>query len=415
MRKPIPFIILIFFLLPASVFAEATFLVSLKVFPPDYALEVDGSPVTPFAMPEDRKGIRVSPGEHTFSFTAEGYEDLSLPVSCGYNGMLFEAKLEKTGSPLRKVGVIPTGYCPKAVEFTPDGRHIVTTLLEGQGIEVFSAETFEKIDVEPIPAPYAAKKGFVEIAFVKSLNEMWVSQMTTGMVHIYDLNDFSYKTGINGGGTWSKVITISGDEKRAYLSNWVSNDISVIDIPNRKLLHRIYVGGTPRGMALSEDGKYLYVCGYDSGFMYKVNLETKKVEKSMEFRRGAKRHIVADYARDRFYVSDMFWGSLFIISGRNDELRMEVPVDEKLNTIALTSDGRYLFIASRGANNPKSYLLKGWYFGKIYIFDTNRDELIGWIWGGNQPTGLAVSPDNSLLAFSNFLDYNIEVYRTGLE
>ena len=130
----------------------------------------------------------------------------------------------------------------------------------------------------------------------------------------------------------------------------------------------------------------------------------------MPFRYGAKRHIVPDYSRERYYVSDMYWGSLFIFSGRDDSLIMEVPVDEKLNTIALTSDGRYLFISSRGANNPKSYLIKGWYNGKIYIFDTQKDELIGWIWGGNQPTGLGISPDNGSIAFSNFLDYTIEVY-----
>jgi sugar lactone lactonase YvrE len=33
------------------------------------------------------------------------------------------------------------------------------------------------------------------------------------------------------------------------------------------------------------------------------------------------------------------------------------------------------------------------------------------VWGRNQPTGLAVSPDGKLLAFTDFLDANLELYR----
>jgi Tol biopolymer transport system component len=32
------------------------------------------------------------------------------------------------------------------------------------------------------------------------------------------------------------------------------------------------------------------------------------------------------------------------------------------------------------------------------------------VWGRNQPTGLAVSPDGKYLAFTDFLDANLELY-----
>ena len=246
---------ILFFLLTAvsPLFSQATILLNLKFFPMDYTLEVDGEAVTPFAMPEDKKGLHLSNGVHSFHFSAEGYRDKTVSFNCDRNGLILEGKLEKIDSPLQKIGTINTGYCPKAVEFTPDGKYIVTTLLEGPGIQVFSATTLEQIDVDPVPAEYAAKKGFVEVAFVESLHEMWVSQMTTGLIHVYDYRDFSYKLSMQGYGTWSKVITISNDETRAYLSNWVSNDVSVFDIPNHKYLNRLHIGGTPRGMAVSED------------------------------------------------------------------------------------------------------------------------------------------------------------------
>jgi len=33
------------------------------------------------------------------------------------------------------------------------------------------------------------------------------------------------------------------------------------------------------------------------------------------------------------------------------------------------------------------------------------------IWGRNQPTGLALSPDGKFLVFTDFLDQNLELYR----
>jgi sugar lactone lactonase YvrE len=34
-------------------------------------------------------------------------------------------------------------------------------------------------------------------------------------------------------------------------------------------------------------------------------------------------------------------------------------------------------------------------------------------WGGNQPTGLAVSPDGRRLVFTDFLDRRVEAYDIG--
>ena len=111
----------------------------------------------------------------------------------------------------------------------------------------------------------------------------------------------------------------------------------------------------------------------------------------------------------------MYWGSVYVISTVDDTLIKEVRIDHKPNTLSLSSDGKYLFISTRGPNNPESYLLKGPRFGKIYVMDTDVLEVIEWIWGQNQPTGLGISPDDSILAFSNFQDHTIEVYWTGLK
>ena len=211
---PLFFLLILIFQLAAGiapVCADGTIVVQLKVFPADYQLYIDGSQdaAETFPLPEKRLGIRVSPGRHLFRFTAEGYLEKSEFVRCSRNNMLYEEKLEKKASPFALLRRVKTGIRPKSVEFTPDGKYMVTALLEDRGIQVFETDNFTEIEVEPVPEEYARAQGFVEFDFVESRKEMWVSQMTTGRVHIYDYTDFRYKGSIDIQGNWSKVIAIS--------------------------------------------------------------------------------------------------------------------------------------------------------------------------------------------------------------
>ena len=81
------------------------------------------------------------------------------------------------------------------------------------------------------------------------------------------------------------------------------------------------------------------------------------------------------------------------------------------NTIVLSPDHNRLYVSSRGPNNPKTYLMKGPHFGKVHVFDTTTFKQIDVWQGGNQPTGLDVSPDGCTVVSSDFLDRRIRVYR----
>jgi DNA-binding beta-propeller fold protein YncE len=80
------------------------------------------------------------------------------------------------------------------------------------------------------------------------------------------------------------------------------------------------------------------------------------------------------------------------------------------NTIAESPDGKYLYVSSRGHNNPKSYLIKGHEFGKLNVIDSQTHKMIEQIEAGNQPTGLDVSPDGKYIVLTDFLDHAMRVY-----
>jgi len=404
-------LVLVFLFMVTGSYSANSKSVNLKIFPSEYKITVDGHAAVPQKVNQFLKKITLSYGEHELLLKSDGYKDKKINVMIGKSTSNLEIKLEKKNSMLEQITVIKTGMHPKSVEFTPDGKYLVSALLEGTGVDIFSAETYKHVKRVEFPEKYAKLRNFVEVVFLPEKNEMWVSQMAANAVHVVDMKDFTYKMTIPTLGVWTKIIAFTNDHKLAFASNWESHDISVIDVEQHKTIRKIKVAGIPRGMAVTQDNKFLYVCIFSSGEMQKVDLSSMKIVKTLKFPKGAKRHIILDKTRNLFYVSDMYRGSIYVISPADDKVIKEIPVDSKLNTAKLTPDGKYIFVSSRGPNNKESYLLKGPIFGKVFVIDTSNYEIKEWIWGRNQPTGLDISPDGKYMVFTNFLNDEIEVYK----
>jgi len=124
---------------------------------------------------------------------------------------------------------------------------------------------------------------------------------------------------------------------------------------------------------------------------------------------GAARHII--YHDEKLYVSDMLRGTVNMLNAATGELKYSRYVGLNINTITLSPDGQYVFASSRGRNHPEDYTIPGPDFGAIYMLNAEDLSFIERIWGRNQPTGLAVSPDGKLLVFTDFLDANLQLYR----
>ncbi len=400
-----------FLLLAGSSYSASTKVVTLKIFPAVYTLEINGKVIVPVKVDQYLKKIALTHGTYEFVLKSDGYKDKKMNVQINNSTSELEIKLEKKNSILEQVAVIPTGRQPKSVEFTPDGKYIVCALLDGTGVDIVSVETQQLVKKVQFPEKYSKLRCFVEIAFIPEKNEMWVSQMNGNSVHVIDMKDFTYKLTIPTQGVWTKIVAFSNDYKLAFVSNWESHDVSVIDTAQYKVIKKIKTAGIPRGMAVTLDNKFLYICIFSTGNIQKVDLSSYKVVKTLNFPKGAKRHIILDKKKNLFYVSDMYRGSIYVISPVDDKVIKEIPVDSKLNTAELTPDGKYIMVSSRGPNNRTSYLLKGPIFGKVFVIDTATLEIKEWIWGRNQPTGLDISPDGKHMVFTNFLNHEMELYR----
>lgn len=316
---------------------------------------------------------------------------------------------ETTPVSVEKIGVYPCGRQPKQVLFSPDGKYILLPLLEDTGFDVFSVA--EKKVIRRISPPGADKLGFAEGLFIPQKGVFLVSQMTSGCLYEYSWPGFEYKRTIKTGGTWSKFIAYSAEKDLLAVSNWVSNDISLLDYETGTLLRLIPTGKAPRGMLFLDGGRSLVSLSFDSGLIEKFNVDTGKRTACITVVNACMRHIVCSGDLKTAFVSDMYNRQVYKIDLTAFKISGKCTVYRNPNTIDLLNGGRYLFVSTRGPNNPEDYTKRSPSNGKIHIIDTQDMSILHTFEGGNQPTGLDVSDDGSLLCFSDFQDAAIELYQ----
>jgi DNA-binding beta-propeller fold protein YncE len=284
-------------------------------------------------------------------------------------------------------------------------------LLNEPGVDVFSFSAADLVFERRLTVPGSKARGFVEAMIDERRRELWVSNMEENRVHVFDLDTLAYKTHADSGGVMPKVIVQSPGGEITVVSNWLSQNIGVLDSETKKLLYRVAVGGTPRGMAFSPEGTLLYTAIFDEPLIQVIDIAQKKVSKSFRLYEGtgAARHVICHGGK--LFVSDMARGNVCILDAATGKLLQNRRIGPNINTIVLSPDGKRIFASSRGRNNPEDYTRPGPEFGAIYALSAEDLHIEEKVWGRNQPTGLAVSPDGGYLVFTDFLDANLEFYR----
>jgi DNA-binding beta-propeller fold protein YncE len=312
--------------------------------------------------------------------------------------------LDRKGLLHHKLGELRSGSNPKQVAFSPDGRQLWVSLLGGRGIEVFDTRTRRRLREVKL-----GRHGAVEVIFTRNGRTVYASQMETASVWEIDRRSYRVRRQLDTGGTWSKVMALSPGERTLYVANWVSNDVSVIDLRSGRLRRLLPTVRTPRGLWPTPDGRRLYVAGFQDGELQRIDLAGGRRSRTLLRTGGAMRHLVGDPGAGRLYADDMGTSEAFVVDLATERVRKLADTDNVPNTIDLTPDGRVLYVSNRGKNGA-CYCAPGPEWGSVLAVDAASGRVLDAIIGGNQTTGLDVSADGRLLAFSDFLDNRIHLY-----
>ncbi len=351
------------------------------------------------------RSVRLPVGRTQMVVEAAGFQSSSQGIVIAAGMGPLRHRLDPDGQLHRWAWEASTGSNPKQVAFTPDGAELWVPLLGSRGVDVFRTKDGTKITTVGL----GNQHGAVEVIFNRAGTRAFVSQMQTALVIEIDTATKRVLRRMTTGGNWTKVLALSPDEATIYAANWVSNDISVIDLKSGRLIKRIPTVKTPRGLALDVAGERLFVAGFDGGEIQRITLSSE--DKKILFRTGgAMRHMVVDAATNRMYADDMGTNQTYVVDLATEKVSPLGRVDSHPNSIDLNPDGRFLYVSNRGANNAKGYNLPGPEWGSVLVLDTATGQPVDAIIGGNQTTGLDVSSDGRLVAFTDFLDNRLTVY-----
>lgn len=161
----------------------------------------------------------------------------------------------------------------------------------------------------------------------------------------------------------------------AYVTNEVSDDLSIIDGHTFKVVATVPLGRRPRGIVASPDGRYLYIA-----------LSGSPIEGPPEERHGPLPP--PDKSADGIAVFDIATRSVSrVIRGISDP--------EKL---AVSHDGRHLYVAGED---------------KAVVMDVTSGTLLARIPVGDDPEGVRVSPNGRYVYVTSEADNRVSVIDTA--
>jgi len=143
---------------------------------------------------------------------------------------------------------------PMAISKNPDGstKWIFAQLGDRNGFQVVDFATQKKIDEIKLPeiaaekrvpkGPPAPSHG---IAITADQKTLLVNSRLNSALYAYSLPDLKLLGGVELGGKGAGWLTISPDDKTAYVANEHTNNVSVVDIKSLKETALIPVGFAP--------------------------------------------------------------------------------------------------------------------------------------------------------------------------
>jgi YVTN family beta-propeller protein len=313
-----------------------------------------------------------------------------------------------TGAHLDPAGKsIDVGSMPLAIALSPDEKSIVV-LLNGwreQGVQVIDRGTGKIVQTILQPA------AFLGLVFSDDGKKLYVSGGNEDVVYSYNWTNGraeksdTFVLAVKPKGRWGTRypagIALSSDGRRLYVAENLADSIAVIDLESKRVIRRLPTERYPYGVAASNDGA-VYVSAW-GGKTVSVFRETREAieEKSrvvvgrhpsaLALSDDGSRLFVASASTDRVSVLDT--RSMRVITTLEDPPPSGPHEGSTPNALALSTDGRRLFIAEAD-NNAVAVFDLSRSTASVSTGEETTDKLLGRIPVGWYPAGVSVAGDS---------------------
>jgi YVTN family beta-propeller protein len=237
---------------------------------------------------------------------------------------------------------------------------------------------------------------------VAGAEEIWVVNQQTARLDIIDGESLEVVAEVETG-VKPHLITMSPDEKRAYVANLRSGDISIVDAVAKRTIRTIPAGRTAHEVDVSPDGRLLLAAirGEDAITFYDAaSLERLR---TLPIGKGPAMAVFTPDGR-RAYVANGDATVAIVDVGQMAVVARIANVGGWGALLAITPDGERLIVT--GAYRTGS----GEWTGNTYsIIDTRTATVVAEGTAGQVPHGVAITPDGRWALIANRLSNDLTV------
>lgn len=204
------------------------------------------------------------------------------------------------------------------------------------------------------------------------------------------------------GGTDPECVAVSPDGKRLYVTNEDAGTTTVIDTASGNQLATLAVGTEPEGVAASPDGRWVYVTAETSNVITVIDAKTQKVVANIPV---DARPRVALFTRDsrHAWITAELGGTVMLADTKTRRIvkRVTLATGAKPVGLALSADQRRLYVATGRGNT-------------VAVIDTREPNVTATVpTGGERVWGIAITGDGKKVYAANSLSNTISVIDTA--
>jgi YVTN family beta-propeller protein len=176
---------------------------------------------------------------------------------------------------------IPLTGRPNQCASTPDGHYVGVPIRDGNSVDIVDIRQNKVVKVLPVTVPHNCFN-------TGNNDDMWVSSMEGHEIDRIDLKTMEYAEKIPVGGI-PRPYAISKDEKTMYVALTSFHGFARVSVPDQKVVERVDLPPAPpaacelepdtptHGLALSPNGKELWVTSLADSGVYVYDIATKKI------------------------------------------------------------------------------------------------------------------------------------------
>ncbi|HSX49259.1 MAG TPA: hypothetical protein VLE44_03295 [Candidatus Saccharimonadales bacterium] len=310
-----------------------------------------------------------------------------------------ESKIFVKPEEVKEVGVlldsIKTKEQPKQVLYDHHSKMAYVSCMKGKSVQVFSVKDGNlELSTEKDFADQCVELAMdTDYLYVTTTNFVKSPLETKNKFYILSKDNLEVVSSVDTGGNWSKVMALNPDGTEVLISNWQTQNISVMDISDPKhpkLKQLLTWGKAPRGIEFTDDGKTAIVTGYYSGNLGVLEKDNEGVwnetftSEPFDYPNyhGNMRHVLID--GDMAIVSNMGRSMVHFWSIGERKFVDSVSVGKYPNTICFLSKN-IIAISCRESRS-------------VYLLDRVSHKILGRsVLTSEEPTGLSRVDNNRLL------------------